>query len=159
MIIPGETNFKGVIGTTFDAVTTIYITESSLVWQTPLLWESGKSYALNAAVVASNGEAYKCIKTNSGNNPVSSKEYWELIEPLNITSYTAKMKINSAAPITLEGGKGLTLGGINGTIAIEMAPTQTSAMVAGSTHFSLVLTSGAGKVYEYLKGGIEWQEE
>ena len=159
MIIPGETSFKGVIGTTFDAITTIYVTESSLVWQNPLLWEAGRSYAINAAVVASNGEAYKCIKTNSGNNPITATEYWELIKPLNIAGYSAKMKISSASPITLEGGKGLTLGGENGTIAIELIPEQTEKMIAGSTHFSLILTNTTSKVYEYLKGSIEWQEE
>jgi hypothetical protein len=157
MIIPGETNFKGVIGTTFDAVTTIYIIENTLlVWQSPLLWESTKTYQINNAVVASNGEAYKCIKTNFGFNPTSSAEYWELITPLNITSYTAKMKIGTS--LTLEGGKGLTLGGSKGTVAIEMTPTQTEIM-SSSTHYSLVMTNTSSKVYEYLKGSIEWLAE
>src|ERR1035437_3342893 len=109
MILPGTTNFIGVIGTTFDALLTVYTLETNLVWSEPVTWNESVTYPIKSAVVAANGSAYKSIKIgNLAKPPESSAEYWEKITPFNLKETSAKMKVGSS--ITLEGGTGLTLG-------------------------------------------------
>ena len=154
MILPGEVTFQGVIGTTFDAVLTVYSIETPLSWQEPLLWGPSTRYVQHAAVVASNGSAYESLVENENVYPVGDLTgHWKLIEPVNITGWAAEFKLKT---VTLKSGSGLTLGGVLGTIAIEMTATETSALSVASEHFSLLLTLPSTKKYEYLKGTLNW---
>ena len=163
MILPGIVNFRGVSGTTFDFVITLYPSEASLVhWREPLPWTNTTTYFANDGVIGSDGRAYKCLISNTtGNahNPVteSPKTNWELVPAMNFTGYTGEFKV-TGGPTLKSGEAGFVIEAAAGKVKIKMTPLQTTPLT-GSTHYSLTLTDTEGNLYEWAKGAIEWQSE
>lgn len=158
MILPGKEILTGVIGTTFDLVITLYpAVDAYLNWQKPATWDESKEYKSNAAVVGKNGKAYKCLIVNTGVQPVGDVSgHWELITPLNITGYSSEVKIGSLELAT--GGKGVFLGGEEGTVSVKATPAQTEKFVKGNAKLSIYLTDTEKNKYEYITGAVKWQE-
>jgi hypothetical protein len=76
---------------------------------------------------------------------------------VNLTSYTAKMQarvdVNSDSTIlSLTQAAGLTLGGVLGTIKIDLTATQTAALSPSNYVYDLELTSSAGVVTRLVQG-------
>ena len=83
---------------------------------------------------------------------------------VNLTGYTARMqirqKLSSATPlISLVNGSGITLGGVAGTIAIEITDTVTTALDIRQGVYDLELVSGGGIVTRLIEGGVEVSKE
>lgn len=95
MILPGTTEFEGVIGTTFDGSITVYpSSDSELKWQSNPVWNSTFDYEIGSGVIGSNGKAYKSLIASVGINPVGDVTgHWEVLTPLNITGYKATIKV------------------------------------------------------------------
>lgn len=79
---------------------------------------------------------------------------------INLTGYTARMKIKNARTdaghleeLTTENG-GITLGGVAGTIALLFTDTQTTAMTWETGVYDLELISGSGIVTRLLQGVV-----
>ena len=80
-------------------------------------------------------------------------------DPIDLTSYTARMKLKSAyggtTLVSLTDTDGLTLGGALGTIAIVIADTLT-ATLAGTSHtkgvYDLEVESAGGVTTRILEG-------
>lgn len=77
---------------------------------------------------------------------------------VNLTGYTARMQIreqlDSATPfitLTTENG-GITLGGVAGTITLNMTATATAALTQTSGVYDLELVSSGGVVTRLLEG-------
>jgi hypothetical protein len=71
--------------------------------------------------------------------------------PFNLTGYGATMVIrecasDSAALLTITSGNGITLGGTDGTIEIEITATQTENLTAGENVYEIELYQG----YTYI---------
>lgn len=67
--------------------------------------------------------------------------------PVDLTGYTAKFVIkecaeDSAELLELTNVSGITLGGTDGTIEVEITATQASALTVGSNVYELELQSG-----------------
>jgi hypothetical protein len=76
--------------------------------------------------------------------------------PINLTGYTARMQIrnsytSSTALLSLTQVSGLTLGGANGTIDIDITSIQTTALAVGTYVYDLEMTSGS-EVTTILEG-------
>jgi hypothetical protein len=160
MILPGAGNFLGVIGTTFDAVVTIYLLQPGEVnWTAELTWNASVSYNAKDGVVGSNGKAYKSkAGGNLGNDPTTDGGvHWETIAPKDMTGCQVVFKMGSVE-LTSTPAAGITLGGAAGTIALEMTPSQTAGVAkAGDIAYSLTIKEPSTKLYEYLKGNVTWQ--
>jgi hypothetical protein len=79
--------------------------------------------------------------------------------PINLTGYTARMKLKSdfggTALVSLTETDGLTLGGASGTIAISISPTLTGALCDTEPKkgvYDLELVSSGGVVTRLLEG-------
>jgi hypothetical protein len=77
---------------------------------------------------------------------------------VNLTGYTARMQVreqlDSATPfitITTENG-GIALGGVAGTITLNITATSTAAITQTSGVYDLELVSGGGVVTRLLEG-------
>ena len=81
---------------------------------------------------------------------------------IDLTGYTAKMEIRASAEsapiITLTNGSGITLGGVLGTIDIQITATETGAFTAGEYLYDLELTSGA-TVTRLIEGKADVKEQ
>lgn len=82
--------------------------------------------------------------------------------PINLTGYTAKFSVRTgydgdeilSVTDTPTSDGGITLGGADGTIQVELKPEYT-ALLPSSTEryvYDLVLKSGGGKVYRLING-------
>ena len=90
-------------------------------------------------------------------NPVLTYQD-ENASPIDLTGYTARMKIKNARTdtsaleeLTTENG-GITLGGAAGTIALLFTATATAAMTWTSGVYDLELVSSGGVVTRLLQG-------
>lgn len=75
----------------------------------------------------------------------------------NLTSYTARMQIRTAAEststlVSLTNSSGITLGGAAGTVTITISATQTAAMPAGRHVWDIEVVSAGGVVTRILEG-------
>lgn len=152
---------EAVIGATFDMTVKFYPEEYAILkWRKPYIWNEEITYNVNNAVIASNADAYKAIVENKGVNPVTgSSGHWEKLTPLNLEGYSAEMKIRSGGTeLTLAtSGKGIVLGGTEGTVAIKAKYSQTTEFPSGDSHFYLFLTDASENKYDYLDGTIKWK--
>lgn len=80
--------------------------------------------------------------------------------PINLTGYTAVMTIRqkttnpvTVLTLTTENG-GITLGGAEGTIRIDITAAQTDAIVAGPYTYTLEVTSSSNEVTRLLMGAF-----
>jgi hypothetical protein len=159
MILPGEINFEGVIGTTFDGDITVLPSSAFLLkWEKEPLWKSTFSYEENAGVIASNGKAYKSLKASLDKNPVTETTYWELIAPLNITGYKAEIKIGKEFELVLKVGEGIILTGSEGLVAFKATKTQTEIFQKGNVKIALFMEDLENNYYEYISGKVLWKE-
>ena len=157
MILPGTEKLEGIIGTTFDFVVTLYPSEyASLKWSAKNSeYNSEKTYEKNVVVIASNASAYRALKENAGQNPISATEYWEKLTPLNLTGYKAWLNIGSG--LELKVGSGITLGAAAGTVSVKATKAQTEVFIPSSAPASLFLEDTESNYYEYLIGPIKWK--
>jgi hypothetical protein len=77
-------------------------------------------------------------------------------EPVYNTGYTARMQVRTTASaattlVSLTSSSGITLGGADGTITVEIAATATAGIPAGCYVYDLELEQ-AGVVYRLLQG-------
>jgi hypothetical protein len=155
MITPAEYNLEAVIGRTFDVTLVIFAEEPPIRWREPVLWAPTK-YKVFDAVIGSDGNAYKCQIENHAINPVGdSTGTWALISPENITGWSALAHVNAVS--LTSPSSGVTLGGVAGTVRVEMTPTQSNAFVPGEHPWDLSLTTATGQEYEYTKGVVKWK--
>ncbi len=78
---------------------------------------------------------------------------------VDLTGYTASLKARaypdaSTALIELDEGDGITLGGVAGTIEIEISAARTTAMGAGVFPYDLMLTPLGGDAFVFMRGHI-----
>lgn len=76
--------------------------------------------------------------------------------PVNLTGYTASMKIvdGQTTVTTLTSGSGITLGGTAGTIAISIPASTTAGFSPANCEYDLKLTSPGGVVTCLVAGLI-----
>lgn len=84
--------------------------------------------------------------------------------PVNLTGYTARMQVRATKEspttiVSLTSSSGISLGGVNGTIAVNMIPTATAALAAGVYVYDLELVSGTGAVTRLLEGKFQVSAE
>lgn len=83
---------------------------------------------------------------------------------VNLTGYTARMDIRSAAGAVtaiaqLTSSSGITLGGTAGTIVVTLSAATTAAITDTSGVYDLELVSAGGVVTRLLEGSVEFVEE
>lgn len=85
--------------------------------------------------------------------------------PMDLSGYTARMhlrkKITDPDPVlelTTENSR-ITLGGVDGTIALVIQAVDTSLIDKGAAVYDLELISGGGIVTRLLQGGVEVSPE
>jgi len=83
--------------------------------------------------------------------------------PVNLTGYSAAMQVRetpsaSTTVLSLVSGEQITLGGANGTVAIEVSATAMASAKAGSYQYDLELNSG-GQVTRLLQGKFAIEAE
>lgn len=80
--------------------------------------------------------------------------------PVNLTSYSARMKVRrmvqepAILSLTTSTGGGIVLGGVNGTIDITVSATQTALLNAGKYMYDLELVTAGGVVTRLVKGRL-----
>lgn len=78
--------------------------------------------------------------------------------PVNLTGYTARMKIKTTKTGTeidsFTNGAGLTLGGVAGTIVLAIPAADTAAYNFARAVYDMELVSGAGIVTRLLEGEV-----
>lgn len=86
--------------------------------------------------------------------------------PVNLASYTARMQVRSSQEanttiLDLDTGLkgGITLGGSEGTILIEVSATATAALNFASAVYDLELISPGGVVTRLLEGRVKLRKE
>lgn len=86
--------------------------------------------------------------------------------PIDLTGYSAKMQIRKKAGAadpaiaTLStDDDSIELGGVAGTIILNMSNTVTEAITAAEGVYDLELTSGAGFVTRLLEGAVTFSKE
>lgn len=84
--------------------------------------------------------------------------------PVNLTGWTAKMQLRTKASsetvlLELTHTGGITLGGTNGTILIQINNTTTASFGFVSAVYDLELTSGSGQVTRLLQGSVSVSRE
>ena len=84
--------------------------------------------------------------------------------PYDLTGYTARMqaretKLSDTVLLSITVGAGLTLGGVAGTIDIELTAAQTQALEFTTGFWDLELVSGTGKVYRLVEGVVTLSQE
>lgn len=90
---------------------------------------------------------------------------WEVSgTPVDITSYTAALQARTSVAATstfinLTNGAGLTLGGVAGTIIVDLTDTQAAAITETIGVYDLELTSPAGDVTRLLQGSVTVNQE
>lgn len=82
---------------------------------------------------------------------------------VNLTGYSARLQMResvdaSSTFISLTNGSGITLGGVAGTILIEISATDTAAITQSGV-YDLELVSGAGVVTRLLQGNVILSKE
>lgn len=157
-ILPGEIEFEGVIGTTFDGNITILPSSAFVLkWEKEPLWKANINYEINAGVLGSNGKAYKSLKASLDKNPLTETEYWELITPQNITGYKAEMKIGNDFEQVLKNGEGITITGSEGLVTFKASRTQTLIFSPGNVKVAFFLEDLESNYYEYAAGKTKWK--
>jgi hypothetical protein len=85
-------------------------------------------------------------------------------QPIDLTNYTARMKAkrnysseNEYFSLTHESG--ITLGGAEGTVVINMTPAETAALSFDTAVYDLELVSSGGNVKRLLEGVITLSKE
>lgn len=91
--------------------------------------------------------------------PYSTTLYTDATEttPLDLTGASAALQIRKqhaslTAGLSLTSGNGITLGGAAGTVAINITPTQTRALVPGRYVWDFELTLASGQVDRLFEG-------
>ncbi|WP_146082368.1 hypothetical protein [Rathayibacter sp. AY1C5] len=82
--------------------------------------------------------------------------------PVNLTNKTARMQVRDAdgtVLLTLTDTDGLTLGGVAGTIAIELSSARTTALDFDTANYDLEITEGTSVVKRLLKGVVTLDQE
>lgn len=86
---------------------------------------------------------------------------WEVDgDPVNLTSYTARLQARTTADATstalslTTSGGGIALGGAAGTITITRSATQTAALTPGRYLYDLELESAGGSVTRLVEGEL-----
>lgn len=157
-ILPGEIEFEGVIGTTFDGNVTVLPSSAFLLkWEKEPIWKNNINYEANSGVLGSNGKAYKSLKTNLNKNPLTETEYWELITPQNITGYKAEVKIGNSFELVLKNGEGIIITGSEGSVAFKASKIQTEVFAKGNAKFALFMEDLENNYYEYVSGKVLWK--
>lgn len=82
--------------------------------------------------------------------------------PIDLTGYTARMQIRSSVSSTtiladLTSAAGITLGGVAGTIDVEIPATQTATMTKGGV-YDLELVNGS-VVTRFVYGNVSFSKE
>ena len=76
--------------------------------------------------------------------------------PVNLTSYTARMRVKNIHKnfevLHLTTTSGITLGGVNGTIDLRASAADMEKVVPGRYSYDLELVSGGGEVTRLIKG-------
>jgi len=77
--------------------------------------------------------------------------------PIDLTGYSARMQVrkrltSSSYFVEITDGAGITLGDADGTILIEMLPTQTNLIDVGNNVYDLELTDTGGVVTTLFGG-------
>jgi len=81
--------------------------------------------------------------------------------PVNLSGYTARMNVRTSRSgrvpanilvLALTSENGITLGGVAGTIRIDLSATQTSNIAAGTYAYDLELESAGEEVTRLLSG-------
>lgn len=80
--------------------------------------------------------------------------------PVNLTGWTARMQVRKTLPdpaivwsLTTENG-GITLGGADGTVALDITATDTDNLPGGYAVYDLELVSPGGTVKRLLQGSF-----
>lgn len=78
---------------------------------------------------------------------------------VDLTGYTAALKARAypdanTAVLELDEGDGITLGGVAGTIEIEISAARTLAMGVGVFPYDLTLTPSGGDTFVFMRGHI-----
>lgn len=81
-------------------------------------------------------------------------------EPVNLTAYTARMQVRRGVSdetvlleLTTENGR-LTLGGVAGTVSLNLTPTVTAAIDWRRGKYDLELVAPDGSVTRFLDGQV-----
>lgn len=79
--------------------------------------------------------------------------------PVNLTGYTAAMKIRPTAEsdtvsLALTQASGLSLGGAAGTVLITITAAQTTALASGNFVYDLKVTSAGGVATRLIEGNV-----
>lgn len=84
---------------------------------------------------------------------------------INLTGYTARMHIRETiaaattiVELTTENGR-ITLGGVAGTIDLEVAAAVTAAITQSSGFFDLEMVAPSGKVTRLVQGRVQFSPE
>jgi hypothetical protein len=153
MILPATTTqFKGVIGGTFDTVITLFQGESTYNYRG--FWRSTFAYAEFSVVVGSDNNAYVAIVASTGNNPVTdSGVHWTQLDALDLTGWTGVFQIgdplaipSAAVPVAIDDS--------TGAISVNVPATKMVGFPAGQTPFYLQLTDPSSDVYYPIIGQI-----
>jgi|ERR1039457_2406072 hypothetical protein len=157
-ILPGEINFEGISGTTFDGnITVLPSAAFSLKWENDPVWISTANYVANSGVLASNGKAYKSLQASVDKNPLTETAYWEVITPQNITGYKAEVKIGNNFELILKNGEGITISGSEGLVAFKATKVQTEIFDKSNVRFALFMEDTEANYYQYVTGKVVWK--
>lgn len=83
-------------------------------------------------------------------------------DPVDLTAYSARLQVRSHVragttilSLTSAVGGGLTLGGVAGTIDVDLTATATAALTPGLYVYDLELVDGSGTVTRLLEGTVQ----
>ena len=84
--------------------------------------------------------------------------------PVDITGYTARLQARTSVAATstfinLTDGAGLTLGGVAGTIIVDLTATETAAITETTGVYDLELTALTGDITRVLQGSVTINQE
>lgn len=119
-----------------------------------------KHFVIEKGATFSRESVWRTIPVDDYDPPMTQAEIEAASTPVNVTGYTASLKLltdhDSDTPLLeLTESSGITLGGVAGTIGITITDAQTAALEIGSGVFRLDLTSSGGDVQRVIKGTFE----
>lgn len=84
--------------------------------------------------------------------------------PRDLTGWSARLQVRKTAAasgtlLALTSASGITLGGVAGTIAIEIAAATTAGIPPGTYRYDLEMVDPSGKVRRLMEGTIQFTYE
>lgn len=105
-------------------------------------------------IVATQGSNYSVTLTYKDSNGAA----------VNLTGYTSRMQVRKVAPspyayLSLTSSSGITLGGVAGTVTINISAAALASIPAGSYVYDVELVSGSGAVVKPIAGSFSLTAE